>query len=162
MKFKLKKDSLTTLLLFLASGQKRIKYSIDGSTTTRLNMSNGIARLERVFLKQKQEGNWATAVLYCNKTKQPLHYYHHQTGLQKLNKSQFASLLQQGQKSNYNIYIVPNEKAREKGQHTGERVKNVMLSDVDLYWSDLVQKICIYKGGSLCCEYLGKGKFRNF
>lgn len=150
-KFKLGRDSLSYLL---------VKYSNNAKSTKRFSIDSlqkgpeyGIQRLERIFLKNK---HFDFAVMYDAKTNTIRWYYHPKTGLSRLTKKQYYETLDPG---SLKIYLIYNSAYRRRtGQVKGTALKIDELNEIHQYWNEDIERIQIYKNGSLIQHYI-KGQF---
>lgn len=150
--FKLKRDSLTYLLIKTSSNSTPIKrYSLDYRTPK--NPALGIDRLERVFIKGKA---FEWAVLYDNKTNQIQAYYHPKAQDQQLSKSEFQVLLG---KVKLKLYIIYTKDYKLKtGRKKGLTMPIQEVNEIPQYWNQDVERIMVYQNGKHTQNFI-KGQF---
>ncbi len=163
-KFKLVKHSLTCLMLIMPDGSKIYRYSIDGATTSSMNIERGIKRLEATFLQNCKSGPWERAILYEIATRQPLYYYGAKYGAKRMGEEEFKKLFDRPTNSSscYNFYFIPNDKARQNGLHKIKPQFNKPLEDISLYFDpSTMASINVYRGKKLFYKYYGGQKLQK-
>lgn len=89
---------------------------------------------------RKNQGTWEYAVFYHNGKKE--HYYHHSTGIERLNVKEYN---QQLNKTRINIYIVPTQEYKDRtGQQRFKPVYGAKIEDMPNYYNDDVLKVIAY------------------
>ncbi|BDS12367.1 hypothetical protein [Aureispira anguillae] len=150
--FKLKKDSLTYLLIKTSNSSTPIKrYSLDYRTPN--HPALGVDRLERVFIKGKA---FEWAVLYDNKTNQIQAYYHPKTQDQQLSKDKFQMLLGKVKLKLYIIYTAAYK--LKTGRTKGLSMPIQELTEIPQYWNQDVERIMVYENGKHTQNFI-KGQF---
>jgi hypothetical protein len=151
-KFKLGRDSLTYLAVKYPNQTDAYKrYSMDHKTPN--NPQRGVSRLERVFLQQK---NFEWAVLYDNKTRKIIAYYHPTTGTEQLDKEKYYKALG---KASIKLYLIYNSAYKLRtGRTKGLSMPIESLEDVAQYWNQDIERIMVYQNGKHTHNFI-KGQF---
>lgn len=146
MSYKLKKDSLTFIIVYFNNGHYKKYYSIDWANK-KFDREIGYRNFEKMLNSQKFIGKWDWAYV-CDKYSQKANfYYHNSTKTNRLNLEEYKKAKKQGGQR-FNIAIVHNNEARRKGIEQNKNVYNVDISMIPTYYNKkTVYQINIYTKG---------------
>lgn len=119
----------------------------------------GISTLEGSITKfeanlKKNLGAWEYAIIYHKGNK--FHYYHHSTGVEKLDYEQYKKQIN---KTRINLYIVPTQEYKDRtGQQRFKPVYGAKIADMPNYYNDDVLKVLAYLNNRVIRTYQD-GKF---
>lgn len=128
----------------------RIQYNNNPKTNAFKGGPNHLKKYEREL--KKHLGAWKWATIYAHgKGAGILYYYHHTTGMDRLNKKQYQAAINSEQ---INLYIVytPEEKKR-RGTEQGQSIPNKSLAQMRSYYTKGVAKVMAFRNNKLIETY---------
>ncbi|MCH2046113.1 MAG: hypothetical protein MK212_18500 [Saprospiraceae bacterium] len=146
MKYKLKQDSLSYLIVYFHNGHCQKYFSIDWANK-QFDQEVGYRNFEKMLNSQKFVRQWDWAYVCDKYSAVANHYYHHSNQTTRLDKEGYKKAKVNGGQR-FNIAIIYNNEARRNGLEKNRNVYNVDVNMIPTYFNKkMVYQINIYTVG---------------